>query len=122
MRDYKLDFCLLTHHDNGILEIVVNEGVEINAAMANEFLDKIDSIKPKVTHALVNRKNQYSYSFKANFILASSKVIDCVAVVKYKKRIWPLNGVLFPKFYNLAFFDNVESATKWLLDKQNDSE
>ena len=117
MKEYSLDFCNIIHHDNGILEVVVNDGVEVTAEMARQFVGKAVDIKPEVTAILVNRKYDYSYTFKANIILASSKNIECLAVVKYKKMGWPLKSFFFPKFYKLAFFDNTEEATEWLLKK-----
>jgi len=119
VKQYSLDFCDFFHHDNGILEIVAHEGIEVTADMAHEFLDTVNSIEPKVVAALVNRKNNYSYTFAADIIFAKSKVVKYLAIVKYGKFPWPLKGTFFPKFYSLAFFDNVDEAMKWLLLKIN---
>jgi len=117
LQEYSLEFCDFIYHDNGILEVIVKEGVEITAESAHQFLHAIEQMQPKVTAALVNRKHPYSYTFQANLILAGSKVVEDVAVVKYTKMSWPLKGVFFPKFYHLAFFDNYEEASEWLLAK-----
>ena len=117
MNSYNLDFCDFIHHDNGILELVVHEGMEVSGVMAQQTLDRIASIKPKVVLVLVNRKNKYSLSFKANLLFAASKLVEYLAVVNYGKKKWPMKGAFYPKFYRLAFFDNVPEATEWLLLK-----
>ena len=120
MKQYSLDFCDFVHHDNGILEIIVHEGVEITGEMAREFLDAISNMQPKVVAALVNRKNDYSYTFTANIILAKTNLVKYLAVVKYGKLKWPLNGAFSPKIYRIAFFNNIPEATEWLLLKLNE--
>ena len=114
MKEYKMDFIDFIHHDNGILEAIAHKDIEINDAMASDFLNFIDNIQPKVSKVLVNRINNYSYTFKANLILANTKLSLDVAVVKYGRAPWPFKGVLFPKFYHLAFFDNRDEAINWL--------
>ena len=124
MKEYHLDFVDFYHHDNGILEVVVHKGIEITAEKAHQFLDAIAAIEPKVSCALVNRKNPYSYTFKANLILAASKTVENVAIVKYSRLKWPLKGIMFPKFYHMAFFDNYTEAMEWLgtkLKKREDA-
>ncbi|MDH5633291.1 MAG: hypothetical protein OEZ10_09920 [Gammaproteobacteria bacterium] len=117
MKEYRTDFCSFFRHDNGILEIVVDEGIEVDDKKTQQFLDTIAAIEPKVELALVNRINKYSYTFKANMMLASARVVPYVAVVNYKRPPWPLSGVFFPKFYNLAFFGKYQEAEQWLLGK-----
>ena len=114
MKEYTLDFVDFIHHDNGILEAITHEDVEINGVMASEFLNFIENIQPKVSKVLVNRINKYSYTFKANLIFAKTKLSIDVAVVKYGRAPWPFKGVFFPKFYHLAFFDNLDEAMNWL--------
>jgi len=120
LKQYSLDFCDFVHHENGVLEVIVHEGVEITSDMAHEFLGAIDNIEPKVVAALVNRKNNYSYTFSANFILAKANSVKYLAIVNYRKLMWPLKGAFFPKKYRIAFFDNTEEATEWLLFKLNE--
>ena len=117
MKKYSIYFCDFFLHDNGILEIIIHEDVEMTGAMTQEYFDFIESIKPKTRKFLVNRINKYSYTFKASMLLAMSKLPEDVAIVKYNRLPWPLKGVFTPKFYHLAFFDNRDKAIKWLLDK-----
>lgn len=117
MKHYRLDFGTFIHHENGIFEAIVDDGIELSEEMVKEFFELIKSIEPKIKLCLVNRKNRYSYSFKANFMLASSKLADYVAVVKNDRRIWPVNKLFTPKFYGIAFFDNYNEAIFWLLEK-----
>ena len=117
MKKYSIDFCDFFHHDDGILEVIVHESIEISESMAQEFFDFIESIQPKVTKYLINRINKYSYTFKASIMLATTKIPADVAVVKYNRLPWPLKGVFTPKFYHLAFFDNREDAVLWLQNK-----
>lgn len=117
MKNYRLDFGTFIHHDNGVLEAIVDEDIELSEEMVNEFFNLIKSIDPKLKACLINRKNQYSYSFKANFMLASSNLVDYVAVLKYGRLPWPLRGIFTPKIYRLGFFDDYDEAMLWLLNK-----
>jgi len=119
MKTYQLHFGSFIHHDNGILELIVDKDIEISEAMVNELFDLIKNIEPKIEMCLVNRKNSYSYSFKANLMLASSNLARYVAVLKHGRLPWPINGLFTPKFYRLGFFDNYEDATSWLLNKNS---
>ena len=109
-----MDFLDFIHHDNGILEVIAHQDIEINEAMALEFLNFVENIQPKVSKALVNRINKYSYTFKATMILAKANVVQDVAVVKYGRLPWPLKGIATPKLYHLAFFDDYNEAINWL--------
>ena len=116
MRSSSLSFCDIEYH-NDIVEIIAHEGIEVNEAMAKEFLSFINNLEPKATKILVNRINKYSYSFKANLLFARSKVSADIAIVKYGKLPWPISGVFTPKFYHLAFFDQRLEAIDWLNSK-----
>ena len=68
---------------------------------------------------LMINKGSVPFIFKANLMLATSNLVDCVAVVKYGKRPWPVNKLFTPKLYRLGFFDSYEEAISWLLAKGN---
>jgi len=121
MQNYRLKFGSFIHHDNGIFETIIDEDVELSEQMVQEFFDLILSIEPKLELCLINRKNNYSYSFKANMMLASSNIANHVAVVKYGKLPWPISKLLTPKFYRIGFFDDYYEAMLWLLKKNNPS-
>ena len=121
MIQYKLSFGVLFHHDNGVLETLIDNGIELTEEMVNEFFNVIRSIEPKVELCLVNRKNAYSYTFKANMMLASSDLVKYVAVLKHGRLPWPLKGIFSPKLYRLGFFDDYDEAMSWLLEKNNKS-
>ena len=109
-----MDFLDFIHHDNGILEVIFHQDVELNESMTLEFLNHIESIQPKVSKLLVNRKNKYSYTFKATMMLAKTNIVQDVAVVKYGRLPWPLKGIATPKLYHLAFFDDYNEGFNWL--------
>jgi hypothetical protein len=117
MQEYTLDFGRFIYED-GIFESIINHDVEFDAPKVKEFFELIESIEPKPTLILVNRKNTYSLSFKANIMLATSQLVDYVAVLKYNRLPWPIKGVFFPKFYHLAFFDERNAAIEWLNSKK----
>ncbi|NOY66745.1 MAG: hypothetical protein GXP13_04965 [Gammaproteobacteria bacterium] len=119
MQEYKLKFARFIY-DDSILEIIIHADIEVTSSMVTEVFDLIKSIEPKISLILVNRINLYSYSFKANIMLATSKLADYVAVVKYGRLPWPLKGFLTPKFYRMAFFDERNTAIDWLNTKKID--
>ena len=119
MQEHRLDFGSFIVHDNGILETVVDEGVELNEDNVKAFFNLIEELKPQPRLCMVNRMHQYSYTFKANMLLASSKLMDKVAVVKYGRVPWPLKGLFNPKIYRIAFFDDRNNAIAWLFGDSN---
>ena len=114
MKKYNLYFCDFIYHDDDIMEVIVHNNVEINESMAQEYFDFLKTIEPKPSKFLVNRINKYSYTFKANLKLATSKIPEDVAVVKYGRLPWPIKGFFTPKLYHLAFFDERDEAINWL--------
>ena len=118
MKSFQLHFGTFIHHDNGVFETIVNSDVELSEEMVNDYFALIKSIEPKITLVLVNRKNKYSYSFKANIMLASSNLPMHVAILKHGRLPWPVNGLFTPTFYRLGFFDNYDEATLWLLSNK----
>lgn len=113
MQEYKLKFARFIC-DDSIPEIIIHADIEVTSSMVTEIFDLIKSIEPKISLIPVNRINLYSYSFKANIMLVTSKLADYVAVVNYGRLPWPLKGFLAPRFYRLAFFDERNSAINWL--------
>lgn len=113
MREFDLHFSHFIYDDD-IFEIIVHEDIEITELMVRELFELIESIDPKPSLILVNRKNIYSYTFKANIMLATTRIADRIAVLKYGRLPWPLKGILTPRFYRLAFFDERETAINWL--------
>lgn len=114
MEEHRLDFGTFILHDNGILETVIDDGVELNEEKIKLFFSLIEELRPQPKLCLVNRKHKYSYTFKANMLLATSKLVDKVAIVKYGRMPWPLKGLFNPNLYSLAFFDDRDSAIAWL--------
>lgn len=113
MQEYKHKFADFIF-DGGILEIIIHDKVEVTEAIVEEIFCLIKSIEPKISLVLINRINRYSYTFKANIMLATTKLADYVAVVKYGRSPWPLSSFFSPKFYRLAFFDDRSVAIDWL--------
>lgn len=118
MKKLQIDFCDFIYHDDGILEVIVKPDIEIDSVMAKEYLNFLESIEPTPSQFLVNRINKYSYTFKASLLLASAKVPQNVAVVKYGRLPWPLKGLFTPTLYRLAFFDERDAAINWLKSKK----
>jgi len=119
MKEYRLDFGRFIHHANGVLEAIIDEGYEITESMIREYFDLVKQIEPKVTACLINRKNNYSYSFEANVMLSSADIVDYVAVINYGKLPWPMKGMLMPENYELEFFNDYDAGMNWLEAKIN---
>ena len=102
-KEYRLAFGSFIFYDNGILETILDDGIEVSGEMADEYLDLMRSIGPRLIGCLANRKNSYSFSFKASLKLAAADTVKFVAVVKYGGLPWPLKGSLSPKFYRMRF-------------------
>mgnify|MGYP000339053195 CR=1 FL=1 len=62
-------------------EVIVDEGIEINEALVNEFHDFLLQKLAAPFSLLINRKNSYSYTFKAQMAIGKLDEIKAMAVV-----------------------------------------
>ena len=120
---YTLSFAKIIVIQKDIAEVVVNEGVEINVVMVDEYHEFLLSHLKAPFSLLINKINSYSYDFEAQMKLATLDEINVMAVVSYSRMTEISTNVLANKTYretewNLRIYDNRETALDWLLSEQ----
>jgi len=118
MTPRKLPFCNITRLDDSIAEVIVNEGVEINLEMVEDYHAWIDENLAQSCGLLVNKINTYSYSFGAQRKIPNSPKIKAIAVISYSKMSDISTEVLtkIPRDQeiNLRVFGTRNEALEWL--------
>jgi len=121
MTKYKLSFCEIILLEKDIAEVIVDDGVEINLSMVEEYHTFLLDKMAYPFSLLINKKNSYSYTFEAQLQLATLTQINVMAVVAYTKicEISTNNLVSLPreKLWHLEIFNDRELALTWLRNK-----
>lgn len=82
---HRLSFGYFTLLTDNIVEVVVDEGVEMNLEMIEECHQFIQSHFTDDFGMLVNRVNSYTYSYEAKLSVASYAQMKAIAFVYYSK-------------------------------------
>ena len=120
IKEYKLSFCTLFQHDDNVVIIEINEGVEVDTGMAQELVDLSDSVLAGAPFALLsNRINSYSLSFEAMQTLATLPNMIALAIVTYTEHsrllIETQNFFISTMRKNpVKTFTDIDAANKWL--------
>lgn len=117
--EYKLSFCTVSHRDDDIAIIEINDGVEVSADMAHEIIELADRVLDRSIGLLSHRKNSYSLSFEAMKALAKFPKLAALAIVisspKSKLFIEAQNFILLRiKKKPIKIFEQFEPAVDWL--------
>lgn len=101
-----------------IAEVIINEGIEMDLNMVNQYHEWLLSHLKSPFSILVNKVNSYTYDFEAQMALGTLKEINVMAVVVYN------NAAKFStedlasrpriKDWNISIFSNREQALTWL--------
>jgi len=123
MNKYTLSFCEITLLEKDIAEVIINEGIEINLAMVEEYHALLLNKLVYPFSLLINKKNSYSYTFEAQLQLAALPQINVIAIVTYTKisEISTRNLASLPREipWRLEMFNDRELALNWLRNQHN---
>ena len=123
MNKYKLSFCEIILLKNDIAEVIVDDGIEINLSMVEEYHTFLLDKMAHPFSLLINKKNSYSYTFEAQLHLATLTQINFMAVIVYTKisEISTKNLVSLPReiLWQLEIFNDRELALTWLHNKHS---
>lgn len=119
MTVHQLSFAWVHMLENGIVETIVNEGVEISRPMLEEWAVFLRSHAPAAPLMLINKKHSYSYSFAAQLKVGELNFVRAVAVVNSSKfsnlASQSVLAVLpFGPPWPVKFFSEREDALTWL--------
>jgi len=119
---YKLPFAKIIILRDDIAEVIINDGVEMDVDMVEQYHDFLLSHLRPPFSLLINKINSYSYDFPAQEKLATLKEINAMAVVAYNLMTEVATETLasYPRKikWNLKIFPNREEALSWLLKEQ----
>ena len=123
--EFDLPFAKIIILQDDIAEVIVNDGIEMNVKMVEQYHDFLLSHLHSPFSLLINKINAYSYDFQAQIKLATLTEINAMGVVAYN-RITKLNAkslASYPrsKKWNLKVFSNRDEALAWLLSEQKSS-
>ncbi len=118
MKSYKLSFATIYILKNNLVEIIADEGVVMDEVEVDELHDFLLSNIDSPQLLLINKKYSYSYTFKAQTMLASLREIKAVAVTHSSagallstESLIGINQSLQSK---VKIFQNREQALEWL--------
>lgn len=114
----QLSFGRLVFHSENISEVIVNAGVELTLDEIEEFHRAlIDRHKAHPFGAIINRINDYSYSFEAQLKIGDLDNLKAVAAIYYSS-IGKLSSETVQDIkksaFNMKLFDNYEMGLDWL--------
>lgn len=122
MKLYMLPFAKITLIRDDLAEVVMNEGVEINTKMLNQYHDFLLNHLRAPFSLLINKINTYSYTFDAQAKLATLEEINAIGVVAYNRvAIMALDSLAsFPREveWNMKVFTNYDDALTWVVAEQ----
>jgi len=119
---YELPFAKIIILSEDIAEVIINDGVEMNTDMVDQYHDFLLSHLHAPFALLVNKVNSYSYNFEAQQNLATLKEINAMAVVSYNRSttLATKNLAAFPRNekWNISIFSSRDEALSWLVSEQ----
>lgn len=124
MKSYNLPFAEVSIIRPDIVEIVVDEGIEIDDSMVKELHNFFKSQLSKPFSVLVNKTHQYAYTFSAQRKITTLEDMHAVAVVTNTKisRISTetmITGIPKKNKFNIRMFADREVALIWLVAQQD---
>ena len=122
---YELPFAKIILLREDIAEVLINNGVEMDVKMVDQYHDFLLSHLRTPFSLLINKVNSYTYDFMAQKKLATLKEINVMAVVAYNRvtKISTEALVSVPRDveWNLKIFSNRDEALAWLVSEQDES-
>jgi len=118
-----LPFAKIIILQKDIAEVMINDGVEMDTKMVDQYHDFLLSHLHPPFSLLINKVNSYTYDFQAQIHLATLKEINAMAVIAYNRitKITTESLASYPRSekWNLKVFSNRNEALSWLLAEQN---
>lgn len=118
MNSYQLSFGEIIILENNLAEVIVDEGIEMDINMVNEYHTFLREHLSAPFSLLINKLNRYSYTFEAQQSIATIPEVNAMAVVAYDEKNEiaqrALNEVPRKTSWNLKTFPQRDTALNWL--------
>lgn len=123
MKLYELSFAKIIKLRDDIAEVIVNEGIEYDMDMVEEYHQWIREHLQAPCYMLVNRLNSYTYTFEVQRKLATIPEIKAIALVVYNRSSLVGAEAIanIPKVrpWNSQICTSREDALAWLESQRN---
>lgn len=118
MSSYQLSFGEIILLEDNLAEVIVDNGVEMDIKMVNEYHDFLLNHLTAPFTLLINKRNSYSYTFEAQQNIANLPEIKAMAVIAYDQQsevaTQSLNEVHRKVNWNIKIFPQRDVALNWL--------
>ncbi len=119
---HELPFAKLVIIRDDIVEVMINEGVELNLDMVNQYHEFLLSHLKAPFSIIVNRIHSYTYDFEAQLSISSLPEIHAIAAVVYSRvarfSMESMASIPREKTLHSQFFNNKEDALIWAISQQ----
>lgn len=124
MEQHELSFLKIIILRADIAEVIVNEGVELNIEMINEYHEFLLSHLKSPFSLLINKINAYTYDFDAQRALGTLDELNVISVVVYNELSeMNINNLAtnVPRSvpWNMQMFATREDALHWIFSEQD---
>ncbi len=123
MEVHQLPFATINILQDDIAEVIVDEGVEMDLDMVQQYHDFLLSHLEAPFSLLINKVNSYTYDFQAQKELATLEEINSMAVIVYSDitRVSTSNLASFPREteWNMQIFYDRNDGLSWIKLQQN---
>ncbi|MBD3610454.1 MAG: hypothetical protein HUJ30_07880 [Gammaproteobacteria bacterium] len=117
MKEYRLSFVTLYDYENGIIEAIVDDGVEINKDKFIEFIDFVNNLPSAPSGMLANRTHSYSFTFDALLSFRRNQSLRYLAEYLHDKKPNVILEAIWPRNINMQTFRKYDEAMQWLEEK-----
>ena len=127
MQKYQLSFAKVNVLSEHIVEVIVGQDVVISLEMSEEFDNFLTKIFSDNFALLINKINEYDFSFEAKLSVASHENLAAIAVVTYnnqsKASVSKIAAIRQRDGWNLKVFDGLnlgwQEGLDWLQGELN---
>lgn len=127
MQKYQLSFAKVNILSEHIAEVIVGQDVVISLEMSEEFDDFLTRFFSDNFALLINKINEYDFSFEAKLSVASHENLAAIAVVTYdnqsKASVGKIAAIRQRDGWNLKVFDGLnlgwQEGLDWLQGELN---
>lgn len=99
--------CTINHLDGNIAEVIVDDQIEIAIEMVEELDTYLDAHYSLPFALLVNKQNQYSYTYEAQLCLGSLEKQKAIAILYHDLQTEQVP----PQFKQVRKMDNIKVKT-----------
>lgn len=116
---HELSFGKIVILRKDIAEVIINEDVEMDIEIVDQFHDFLLSHMSIPFSVVVNKINSYTYDFEAQMKLGTLKELKAIAVIAYTKlsKVTTESMIALPRDikWNTKIFSNRDGALAWIM-------